>query len=404
MRSTSEASDYACSWAVRSTEDFERRHIKESKRATQVNSRVRLQLAASLLCMTKSASKLHPRRQCRSQSAACKLRQAHPCRLACAPTFVTAATTPASSALLGVLIQQGSPAKASIASSGPRQAPSHAAHPQQSHKQRRARRPEDSGCHTAARGITDMQPLSACQPASSVSEPAESACPLCGVSVKTAALQAHVAAELDELDKAVRAATPFAGVARQHVETSALQLDTAHVKQQQQQQQPSHHMNAVPHAEKSCYGAVYTHQINALCESSSSAGNCASSAHHRRHQSARAAFQGPQHSKHACANSQTAPAKQTDENVPGSISSGAALGHGKAQNCLQHQRRQAAGMLSTARHQGGRAQWSQAQAHMRSASGRGSQQQQERRWKPHRKSGVKRNSQVTGPVWVQMQT
>ena len=229
-----------------------------------------------------------------------------------------------------------------------------------------------------------MQPSSACQPASLLSEPAESACPLCGVSVKTAALQAHVAAELDELDKAVRAATPLAGVARQHVETSTLQLDTAHVKQQQQQQ-PSQH-------------------INALCESSCSAGNCASSAHHRRHQSARAAYEGPQHSNDARANSQRAPAKQTDENVPGSISSGAALGHGKARNCLQHQRRQAAGTQSAAQHQAGGSQRSQEQAHMSSASGRGSQQQQERRWRPHRRSGVKRNSQVTGPVWVHMQT
>ena len=248
------------------------------------------------------------------------------------------------------------------------------------------------------------------QPASSRSEPAESACPLCGVSVKSTALQAHVAAELDERDRAASAAPLLAkkvqskaGHARQHVETSTLQLDTAHVKQQQQQQ-PSRHVNGVLHAETVCYGAVYTHQSNALCGNSSSAGKCASAAQQWRHQSACTAFQGPQHSKHARAKSQAAPAEQTDENVQGYISSGAALGHDKAQNCLQHQRRQAAGTQSAAQHQPGRSQWPQEQAHTRSASGRAPLQQQERRWKPYRKPGVKRNGQVTSLTKFRIQT
>ena len=45
------AFDHACSWAVRSAEDFEQYHIEESKRGTQVILQVRLQLAASRLCM-----------------------------------------------------------------------------------------------------------------------------------------------------------------------------------------------------------------------------------------------------------------------------------------------------------------------------------------------------------------
>ena len=321
---------------------------------------------------------------------------------------MTATTTPASSALLGVLIQQSSPAEASIASSGPRQAPSYAAHSQQSYEQRRARRPEHNGSHTAARGDKGMRSSPACLPASATSEPAELACPLCGVSVKSTALQAHVAAELDELDKAASAALPLgemnrpvAVAARQHIKTPALQLDRGHVEQQQQ---PFHGMKGPPHAETARDGAVSTQYSNALRKSSSSAGNCAGVAHHWRHQSAHAAFQDPHLPDQARASSRAALAVSTDESVQGSISSGAALGHDKARNCLQHQRRQAAGMKSAAQHQAGRAQRSQEQAHMSSASGRGSQQQQERRWRPHRRSGVKRNSQVTGPVWVHMQT
>ena len=245
------------------------------------------------------------------------------------------------------------------------------------------------------------------QPASSRSEPAKSACPLCGVSVKSTALQAHVAAELDELDRAASAALPLAEkvqpvarIARQHIETSTLQLDTAHVKQQQQH--PLYHMNGVPHAETVRSGAVYTHQIEALGESSSSAGKCASDAHHWRDQLAHAAFEGPRLPDHAHASSRAALAMRSDENLQGSISTGAAVGHGKAQNCPQHQRRQAADMQSTPQHQAGRSQRPQKQAHTRSTSGRSFPQQQER--KLYRKAGVKSNSQVTSSIKTQMQT
>ena len=239
------------------------------------------------------------------------------------------------------------------------------------------------------------------QPASSRSEPAGSACPLCGVSVKSTALQAHVAAELDQLDKAASAATPFPRVARQHYETSTLQLKTAHVKQQQQQQQLFYHVDGVPHAETLRNGAVYIHRSSALRESSSVAGNCASDAQHWRHRSAHAASQGPQHAKNAHVKSQAAPAKQTDVNVQELTPSGYALGHGAAQKCPQHQRRQAAGMQSAAQHQVGCSQQSQEQGHTRSTSGRCSLQQRERRL--HRKAGVKRNSQVTSPIEIRMQ-
>ena len=405
LRSTSEASDHAWSWTARSTEDFEQHYIEESKGATQVILRVRIQLTASLLCVTRLCI-ISNNESVLRQSAACELRWPHPCRLACGPKFVTATTAPAFSALLGVLIQQSSPAKASIASSDSRQAPSYAADPQQSHEQRRAWRPEHSGCHTAENSSKGMQSWS--QPASSRSEPAESACPLCGVSVKSTALQAHVAAELDEQDRAASAAPllakkvqSMAGHARQHVETSTLQLDTVHVKQQQQQQ-PFRHVNGVPHAEALCSGAVSNHHSNALCGSSSSAGNCANVAHHWRHQLAHAAFQGPHLSDHAHASSRAALAMRTDENVQGFISSGAAFGYGKARNCPQHQRMRAAGMQSTAQHQAGRSQRSQKQAHTCSTSGRCPLQQQER--KLCRKAGVKRNSQVTSSIESRMQT
>ena len=54
LRSSSKASDHACSWTGRSSEDFEQHHIEESERATQVILRVRFQTAASLLCLTDS--------------------------------------------------------------------------------------------------------------------------------------------------------------------------------------------------------------------------------------------------------------------------------------------------------------------------------------------------------------
>lgn len=274
--------------------------------------------------------------------------------------------------------------------------------------QSRPRPPENSGSHTDAWGHRDMQ-SSACLPASPMPEPAGSACPLCGVSVRHTDLQAHVAADLDKLDRAASDAQPLAenvalvaGAARKRIEPSALQLDSVRMEQQQQQQ-PFHHTRSVPHAETSCNGAVYTHHRNALGESSSLAGNCASNAQHCCRKWAHAASQGLQHSNNARASSQAARAKQTDENARDFSSSGAALGHGPAQKCPQQRRRQAAGMRSAAQHQAGRCQLSQEQAHTLGTCGRGPLQQQERRWKPCRNAGVKRNTQVTRSIWALMQ-
>ena len=243
-----------------------------------------------------------------------------------------------------------------------------------------------------------------------MSEPAISACPLCGVNIESTALQAHVAAELDELDRAASAALPMAiniqpvaSIARQHVGNSILQLNRVHAEQEQQQQS-LHRMNGVPHAESLCHGAVYTRYISALGERRSSAVYCADDAQHRHHHLAGTAFQSPAHPDCAHASSRAALAMQRDENVQKLTSSGTAVGHGTAQTCTQHQHRQAAGVQSAAQHRAGGSQRAQEQAHARSASGRGSLQQQERRRKPHRKPGLQRSSQVTISITTWMQT
>ena len=422
--------DHACSWAVRSTEKFEQHHIEENRRGTQVTLQPRLQLAASLLCMM-DVSCIDDDDWTSPQSAACELHYAHPCRLARAPKLVTATTAPASSALLGVLIHQSSPAEASIASSAPRQrpaeasiafsaprpAPGHVTHLQQSHMQQRARQPGYSGNDTEGCDCKGLQSSSASLPASAMSKSATSTCLLCGVIVRSTDLQGHVAADIDKLDRGASAALPLAeeaepvaGVARKHVEPSALQLNVEHVEQQQDQQHkqqqlhPFHHIKGMSHADTSCNRAVYAHHRDALGESNSLAGNRASNAQQYHHQRDHAACGGPQHSNHARASSQAAHAKQADENKQESASSGAALGHGPAPKCSQHKRRQAAGIRSLARHQAGRCQLSQEQAHKLSTSNRGVLQQQEMRWKPYRMAGVRKNSQVTRAVHIRTQT